>query len=85
MEFILATIVLIIIFGIGYMVGAKQESKKLEKHFYNAKAKEIAEEVDSMVLDMLVEKAKQTKTPIKKRKKKTVQQWEDEIDLGGNE
>jgi hypothetical protein len=83
MEFILAVLVLTIIFGIGYLVGAKQEGKKIEKHFYNAKAKEICEEVDSIVVQTLVEMAKQT--PSKKRKKKTVQQWEEEIDLGGNE
>jgi len=55
----MSTLVLIVIFGIGYLVGTKQEGKKLEKHFYNAKGKEIADEVDNMVVAEMVRLAKE--------------------------
>ncbi len=64
MELVLTTIVLIVIFGIGYLVGTKQEGKKIEKHFYNAKAKEISDEVDNMVVAEMVRLAKEVPTEL---------------------
>jgi hypothetical protein len=46
-------------YGIGYFIGKMVEGKNLEKHFYNAKAKEISDEVDNMVVAEMVRLAKE--------------------------
>ena len=92
MELVLI-LTMLLSYGIGYFIGKKNEGKNLEKHFYNAKAKEISDEVDNMVIDDMVRLAKEVPAEllangnkeralhiagVKEASKETQKEWEDE-------
>ena len=95
MELILAVIVLIIIFSIGFLVGNKQllkkeamgtiGSKPKTQTDYQNEHKVEQEKGDIDFMHKWIQEKSGKKDPVsQKRKPKTTKEWEDEFDIGGN-
>ena len=88
-------VLLIAVFMIGWLVGAKQEQKRLTKYGtigskpktqtdYQREHKAEAETPDIDFMYNWIQEKSGKKPVSQKRKPKTTKEWEDEFDIGGN-